>query len=333
MDTKVKSTVPKPFVFVLMPFDPSFDDIYKFGIKGAAEDAGAYAERVDEQIFMEGILDHIFNQINKADVIVADLTGRNPNVFYEVGYAHALGKTVLPLTQKADDIPFDLKQRQHTVYGGKIETLRRELTEKLIWAIGEACIAKEQVIPERFMVSIFGTDIPEASSGAAPPIITGKVSKNDFSIPIYVRNSGFETSPAISYIYLFASNDSELLPCEYTSLDRGKLGDLELGMMEAAHTSVSLEVPSAIDIIPVSEEDSQDDLTMQFRMPLTLPSLPPGAVEELHIPLMFRGNPSNVEVRLRLRIHSATRYHDYPFTLKISWVEHEKKEHRPMGMA
>jgi len=51
------NTVPKPFVFVLIPFDPSFDDIYKFGIKGAAEDVGAYAERVDEQIFLEGILD------------------------------------------------------------------------------------------------------------------------------------------------------------------------------------------------------------------------------------------------------------------------------------
>jgi hypothetical protein len=43
-----KSTVPKPFVFVLMPFADEFKDIYTFGIKGAAEDAGAYAERLDE---------------------------------------------------------------------------------------------------------------------------------------------------------------------------------------------------------------------------------------------------------------------------------------------
>jgi hypothetical protein len=45
------STLPKPFVFILMPFDSRFDDIYKFGIKGAADDVGAYAERIDEQIF------------------------------------------------------------------------------------------------------------------------------------------------------------------------------------------------------------------------------------------------------------------------------------------
>ena len=101
-----QTTLPKPFVFVLMPFDSTFDDIYKFGIKGAADDIGAYAERVDEQNFTEGILDRIFNQISKADVIVADMTGKNPNVFYEVGYAHALGKITLLLTQNTDDIPF-----------------------------------------------------------------------------------------------------------------------------------------------------------------------------------------------------------------------------------
>ncbi len=54
------------------------------------------------------------------------MTGRNPNVFYEVGYAHALGKIVLLLTQNAEDIPFDLKHRPHTVYAGKIETLRKD---------------------------------------------------------------------------------------------------------------------------------------------------------------------------------------------------------------
>ncbi len=126
-----QTTLPKPFVFVLMPFDPAFNDIYKFGIKGAADEVGAYAERGDEQNFTEGILDRIFNQISKADVIVADMTERNPNVFYEVGYAHALGKITLLLTQNTDDIPFDLKHRPHTVYEGKIETLRKELEPKL----------------------------------------------------------------------------------------------------------------------------------------------------------------------------------------------------------
>ncbi|HYG61069.1 MAG TPA: hypothetical protein VEL74_00690 [Thermoanaerobaculia bacterium] len=88
----MEDTKPKSFVFVLMPFDESFDDVYEAGIKPACKDAGAYCERVDEQIFVESILARVYNQIAKADVIIAEMTGRNPNVFYEVGYAHALNK-------------------------------------------------------------------------------------------------------------------------------------------------------------------------------------------------------------------------------------------------
>jgi nucleoside 2-deoxyribosyltransferase len=100
---------PKPFVFTLMPFNESFNDIWKLGIKETCEKADTYCERVDEQIFEERMLDRIYNQINKADIIVADMTGKNPNVFYEVGYAHALNKRVILIIKESDDIPFDLK--------------------------------------------------------------------------------------------------------------------------------------------------------------------------------------------------------------------------------
>lgn len=88
-------TAPKKFVFVLMPFHDRFEDVYKVGIKPACRDAGAYCERVDEQIFDKDVLEQIYNQIAKADLIVADMTDQNPNVFYEVGYAHALYKKVI----------------------------------------------------------------------------------------------------------------------------------------------------------------------------------------------------------------------------------------------
>ncbi|WP_153144675.1 hypothetical protein [Dechloromonas sp. H13] len=125
------STRPKPFCFVLMPFDRKFDDVYEFGIRGACEDASVYCERVDEQIFPGSMLDRIYNQISTADLLVADMTGRNPNVFYEVGYAHSQGKNVILLTQQADDIPFDLRHFPHVVYGGQIKDLRRELAPRV----------------------------------------------------------------------------------------------------------------------------------------------------------------------------------------------------------
>ncbi len=129
------TTKPKPFVFVLMPFDEALDDVYHVGIKAACAAAGAYCERVDEQIFHENILERVYNQIAKADMLVADMTGRNPNVFYEVGYAHALGRRVILLTSDATDIPFDLKHYPHIVYDRSIRKLKAELEQKIQWFI------------------------------------------------------------------------------------------------------------------------------------------------------------------------------------------------------
>ena len=122
------------FAFVLMPFSEEFKDIYKFGIKEAANDIGIKAERVDEQLYTEGMLSRIYSQIEEADIIITDMTGRNPNVFYEVGYAHAKNKLCLHLTQDTTDIPFDLQHQRHIVYGGSIESLREQLVENLEWA-------------------------------------------------------------------------------------------------------------------------------------------------------------------------------------------------------
>lgn len=116
-----------------MPFEEAFKDVYKLGIKAACVDAETYCERLDEQIFDESMLERVYNQIAKADLIIADMTGRNPNVFYEVGYAHALGKRVILVTKKADDIPFDLKHYYHIVYGGSISRLKDDLTPRIQW--------------------------------------------------------------------------------------------------------------------------------------------------------------------------------------------------------
>jgi hypothetical protein len=98
-------------------------------------------------------------------VLVADMTGCNPNVFYEVGYAHALGKLVLLLTKNAEDIPFDLKHYPHIVYGDSIAKLRSDLISRLVWAVTESKKRVDEQNGEKISIALNGADIPEDSSG------------------------------------------------------------------------------------------------------------------------------------------------------------------------
>lgn len=116
-----------------MPFANEYDDIYNYGIKESCIEAGTYCERVDEQIFNDTIMARVYNQIAKADLIIADMSNKNPNVFYEVGYAHALNKPTILLTKTIADIPFDLQSYPHIVYDGKISTIRSELVKRILW--------------------------------------------------------------------------------------------------------------------------------------------------------------------------------------------------------
>lgn len=130
----------KPFAFVLMPFDAEFADVYSLGIKDTVEQAGIFAERVDEQVFhREGILERIYNQIDVADFIIADMTGRNPNVFYEVGYAHAKSKLCILLTKNAQDIPFYLKHHRHFVYCS-LSDLKKKLKHDIEYIIEQLAL-------------------------------------------------------------------------------------------------------------------------------------------------------------------------------------------------
>lgn len=121
----------KSCIFVLMPFQKEFDQIYQLGIKEPLNNKGFNCERADEVQFVGGIIEQIIRRIKKAQFIVADMTGKNPNVFYEVGYAHAIGKKVILLTQREEDIPFDFIGYSHIVYGGNIIDLRKKLLIKV----------------------------------------------------------------------------------------------------------------------------------------------------------------------------------------------------------
>jgi hypothetical protein len=106
----------KPYVFVLMPFRDEHLALYERAIKPTLEELGCTVEHAKDVNTVERIVDSIFSQIQRAHFLVADTTGRNPNVFYELGYAHALGKKVILLVQDTHDIPFDVAGLRHIAY-------------------------------------------------------------------------------------------------------------------------------------------------------------------------------------------------------------------------
>ncbi len=118
-------------VFVCMPFAQEFEDFYEAAIKPVILECGLKCERADELEHNRDILKVVYDQIKSAHIVVADMTGRNPNVYYEVGYAHALGKDVVLLIQRADGLPSDLRGFNHIVYEGRITVLKEKLTQRL----------------------------------------------------------------------------------------------------------------------------------------------------------------------------------------------------------
>jgi hypothetical protein len=95
-------------------------------------------ERGDDVFGSNVVMEDIITSIKKSHLIIADLTRKNPNVFYEVGIAHTLGKQVLLLAQSIDDVPFDLRHRrvllyQYTPHGCKrLEKLLKEKMTQLL---------------------------------------------------------------------------------------------------------------------------------------------------------------------------------------------------------
>jgi nucleoside 2-deoxyribosyltransferase len=200
------------FAFVLMPFDAEFNDIYNLGIKEPAAKLGITAERVDDQIFhKENILERIYNQISAADFVIADMTGRNPNVFYETGYAHAKSKTCLLITSDADDIPFDLKHHRHVIYGSSIQNLRRSIEAELM-AIKAEVMNRRSVITVQHKVD--GTLVKNAISVKA-----------DIELIYDLHNKTSTPSAEIEAVYLYTGQGWEFTqdgqPCVSTEADEG----------------------------------------------------------------------------------------------------------------
>lgn len=108
--------------FTIMPFGGWFDDYYETIYSPAIENAGLRPFRADDIYTPGSITNDIWNYTKKSKLLLADLTDKNPNVFYELGLAHALAKPVILITEDVEDIPFDLRPLRVIKYDKNLPT-------------------------------------------------------------------------------------------------------------------------------------------------------------------------------------------------------------------
>jgi hypothetical protein len=125
-------------VSAMMPFAPAFDAVYST-LQSTAESVGLRCRRADDIWENPAIIQDVVSLIDRSRVVICDCTGRNPNVFYEIGIAHTIGREVILITQSDSDIPFDLRHLRYVKYlnnGEGREELGKKLAAKLEDLVG-----------------------------------------------------------------------------------------------------------------------------------------------------------------------------------------------------
>ena len=110
----------QPRAFVAMPFTEPFDTLYQHVIRPEAQQQNFDVLRIDELAKPGLIFEDIKREIAEAKVVIAEVTASNPNVYYELGYAHALNKPTILLAQKGKDLPFDISGHRVIFYDDSI---------------------------------------------------------------------------------------------------------------------------------------------------------------------------------------------------------------------
>ncbi len=115
----------RPNAFIAMPFSEPYNEVYRDAIRPIVDEIGYDPFRVDEAAGPGIILNDIWNRITEASVVLAEISEPNPNVYYEIGVAHALKKPTVLLAQRGTKLPFDVGPHRCIFYDNTIAGRQR----------------------------------------------------------------------------------------------------------------------------------------------------------------------------------------------------------------
>lgn len=134
----------------MMPFSDPFDVYYDRLYRPAIEDAGLQPVRADDLFRPSVIVSDLWNMVQEANVLLAELTTKNANVFYELGLAHAIGKPVILVSETMNDVPFDLQQLRVLMYNKDDPAWGDKLGADITAALRETLAEPVEAVPNIF---------------------------------------------------------------------------------------------------------------------------------------------------------------------------------------
>jgi len=140
--------------FVMMPFSDPFNRYYTTIYRPAIEAAGLEPGRTDDIFRPSGIVSDLWSMIQEAKVLVAELTTKNANVFYELGLAHAIGKPVVMVSQTESDVPYDLQSLRVLLYNKDDPDWGAKLKKAMTSSIRETLDSPIEAVPNIFRKTV-----------------------------------------------------------------------------------------------------------------------------------------------------------------------------------
>lgn len=149
--------------FTIMPFGGWHDSYYLDIYLPAIEEVGFIAQRADDLFRPGTIINDIWEYTKGAEIILADLTGKNPNVFYELGLAHAIAKPAILVTEKMDDVPFDLRALRILEYDRNEPDWGAVLKRNIVRSIKEITASPLKAVMPTFLSEYNDTGVSVSS--------------------------------------------------------------------------------------------------------------------------------------------------------------------------
>lgn len=152
--------------FVMMPFKEPFGLYYDTIFKPAIIQAKLDPKLANDLFRPSPIVSDLWQMIQEAKVLLAELTTKNANVFYELGLAHAIGKPVILVSETMDDVPFDLQQLRVLLYDKNDPTWGDKLSKGITNAITETLDNPIDTVPSIFRKTV-ASQAPEQDATRA----------------------------------------------------------------------------------------------------------------------------------------------------------------------